>query len=161
MNPTPALFSKQCLDEPSGDLVRLHNPSCTLEQYVVLSQSLTTLKSKNQLKHFRCDCVDRYQGGLHCCRSRNILLDADQNPWEDNILTYYMKFRFYFEEYVNATQTKPASHQNLVRMFRETEVTTGTSKFQSTLPNTFDQSFGVCELTYFNLLRHTLVNTML
>ncbi len=41
-------FSKDCLDEPYGDLVRQKNPSCTIETY---------------------------SGGLHCCKNGYILLD--------------------------------------------------------------------------------------
>ncbi len=40
---------------------------------------------------------------------------------------YWMKFRFYFEEYTPPTNTTYASHQNLVRMFRETEVSVGST----------------------------------
>jgi len=66
-NPNLAQFSKNCREEPYGDLERLKNPTCTIEQY---------------------------SGGLHCCTSGNILLDKDQNPWPDRKLTYYMKWRF-------------------------------------------------------------------
>lgn len=108
MNPYPAPLNKNCLKEPYGDLIRLKNPTCTLEQY---------------------------SGGLFCCRSGNILLDKDQNPWEDNILSYYMKFRFWFQEYNNGMNvsaaamaqrklegkddTTQATHQNLVRFYHD------------------------------------------
>ena len=104
MNPNPAPFSKNCQPEPAGDLAEDHNPTCTIEQYA---------------------------GGLKCCTSGNILLDKDQNPWPDNKLTYYMKWRFYFQDYTPETKAtadvpaKPASHQNLVRFFKETEADAG------------------------------------
>mgnify|MGYP006091273867 FL=1 len=104
VNQSPEPFSKNCRPEPEGDLLQLHNPTCTL---------------------------DAYRGGLKCCKSRNILLDADQNPWNtlDDLLVYYMKFRFYFEEYVPAPEpaTKPweASHQDLLRFFKQTEADAG------------------------------------
>ena len=98
MNPSPARFSKGCAGEPTSDLVALHNPTCT---------------------------IDQYAGGLRCCTSGNILLDKHQNPWEDNKLVYYMKFRFWYQDFVPATASKPASHQNLVRFFHETEVGAG------------------------------------
>ena len=86
MNPNKQQFSKNCLPEPEADLVKLKNPSCTLSQY---------------------------QGGLHCCKSGNILLDKDQNPWPDNKLVYYMKWRFWFQDYVpadpKASPPKPPS----------------------------------------------------
>ena len=36
-----------------------------------------------------------------------------------------MKFRFWYQEYTPATATTPASHQNLVRFFKETEADAG------------------------------------
>ena len=32
-----------------------------------------------------------------------------------------MKFRFWFQEYIHATATTPASHENLVRFYWQTE----------------------------------------
>ncbi len=109
MNPEKQPFSKNCLAEPHGDLLALKNPTCTIEQY---------------------------KGGLKCCKSGNILLDKHQNPWPNNKLTYYMKFRFWFQDYTPAVeeegqegvagkQQKAASHQLLVRWFKETEANAG------------------------------------
>ena len=55
------------------------------------------------------------------------MLDKHQNPWINNTLSYYMKWRFYFQDYVAPTPSKgkPASHQNLVRFFKETEANAG------------------------------------
>eukprot|EP01052_Picozoa_sp_SAG31_P011433 SAG31_NODE_646_length_13223_cov_14.088845_4_plen_602_part_00 len=129
-NPQPEPFSKSCKPEPSGDLLVKKNPTCTIEQY---------------------------RGGLKCCKSHNILLDKDQNPWPDNKLTCalytsppppppcthrlfekppksscqqftdFMKFRFWFQDYVPASSDgkTPASHRNLVRFFKETEADAG------------------------------------
>jgi len=105
MNPNPAPFrGGRCPPEPHFDLAAKHNPTCTIEQY---------------------------SGGLKCCTSGNILLNKDQNPWPDNKLTYYMKWRFYFQDYRPATPATadtpavPASHQNLVRFFKPTEGNAG------------------------------------
>jgi hypothetical protein len=106
MNPNKAEFRKNCLDHSNpqndGDLKTLKNPTCDLEAY---------------------------RGGLKCCTSGNILLDKGQNPWEENKLVYYMKWRFWFQDYVpaepKATPPKAASHQNLVRFFKETEANAG------------------------------------
>jgi hypothetical protein len=104
MNPSLALFEKDCLSEPFGDLVQLHNPTCTIEHYA---------------------------GGLKCCTSRNILLDVDQNPWSEpeHRLEYYMKFRFYYEDYTPspdpASAPEKASHQNLLRVWMQTERNSG------------------------------------
>merc|ERR1712179_473640 len=90
-------FHKDCLPEPKGDLVQQKNPTCW---------------------------VETYQGGLSCCHHGNILLDKDQTPPEE-LLTYHMKFRFYFQPYTEATATKPASHTNLLRMYYQTEANAG------------------------------------
>ena len=84
-------FNKDCWDEPKGDLVQQKNPTCW---------------------------VDTYAGGLHCCHHGWILLDQDQNPWENQTMEYHLKFRFWFQEY-NPEEPK---HENLVRIFWETEV---------------------------------------
>ena len=90
-------FGKNCLPEPKGDLVQQKNPTCW---------------------------VDTYQGGLSCCHHENILLDTDQEPPEE-LLTYHLKFRFYFEPYEPATDTELASHQNLIRLYWQTEALAG------------------------------------
>ena len=91
-------FNKNCLKEPKGDLVQEKNPTCWLDTYV---------------------------GGLSCCHHKNILLDSDQNPWQNQIDTYRLKFRFWYEDYIPASKTKPASHANLVRMYYQTEAWAG------------------------------------
>ena len=64
-------FSKNCASEPTGDLIRQHNPTCF---------------------------IDTYQGGLECCHHKNILLDQDQIQPEHE-MTYQIKFRFWYQEY--------------------------------------------------------------
>ena len=44
-----------------------------------------------------------YAGGLSCCGHKRILLDADQDPGP-TLLRYHMKWRFWFQEYKNATE---------------------------------------------------------
>ena len=90
-------FSKTCLPEPHADLLQQKNPTCSIETY---------------------------QGGLHCCSHQTILLDADQEPPEE-LLTYHLKFRFYFEPYEPQTEGKPATHQNLIRLWQMTEANAG------------------------------------
>ena len=87
-------FSKNCLPEPYGDLLQQHNPTCT---------------------------VEAYQGGLHCCHHQWILLDEDQNPWENIIDEYYLKFRFWYEDYDMVAPT----HKNLQRVYWQTEAHAG------------------------------------
>jgi len=101
-------FHKDCLPEPKGDLVQQKNPTCW---------------------------VETYQGGLSCCHHGNILLDKDQTPPEE-LLTYHMKFRFYFQPYTEATATKPASHTNLLRMYYQTEANAGEYDIPKCSPTT-------------------------
>ena len=44
--------------------------------------------------------ISAYGGGLYCCHDKVNLLDADQpiNPKTD---TFWMKYRFYFEDYTD------------------------------------------------------------
>lgn len=58
----------------AGDLFAQHNPTCYVSTYV---------------------------GGLACCRHGQSLLDEDQvQPWAGDYQTVHLKFRFYFEDYV-------------------------------------------------------------
>ena len=90
---------------PTGDLLQQKNPTCW---------------------------VDTYEGGLSCCHHKNVLLDKDQEQPSD-LLTYHLKFRFYFQAYEPEIETspaslvvpKPASHQNLIRLYFQTEAWAG------------------------------------
>lgn len=74
----------RCPPQPRGDLLEQRNPTCDLRTYV---------------------------GGLATCRHGWHLLDAEQEiPWMDQPLSYYKKFRVYFQEY-NASR-----HRQIVRM---------------------------------------------
>ena len=88
-------FSKNCLPEPKSDLLVQKNPTCF---------------------------VDTYQGGLACCHHQVVLLDEDQVQPEGD-LSYHMKFRFWFQEY-NVLNNIP-SHQNLIRIYWQTEALAG------------------------------------
>ena len=52
------------------------------------------------------------------------MLDKDQEQPTD-LLTYHLKFRFYFQPYEPETETSPASHQNLIRFYFQTEAWAG------------------------------------
>jgi hypothetical protein len=85
----------RCAPFPTSELLTQANPTCSIESYV---------------------------GGLMCCRHGQSLLDKDQEiPWKDTYLEYRLKFRFYYEEYFPATGDRPGSHQNLVRLYWQTE----------------------------------------
>ena len=88
-------FNRVCRPEPFGDLVRHKNPTCL---------------------------VQSYQGGLSCCHHQNVLLDADQAQPRD-VFSYNLKFRFYFQPY--SEDEDSASHQNLIRLYYQTEAYAG------------------------------------
>jgi len=91
-------FSKACLDEPIADLIQQKNPTCWIQTYA---------------------------GGLFCCHHQNILLDADQ-PVDPRVDVTFLKFRFYFQDYIPPTPEKPKpSHLSLHRFYFQTEAFAG------------------------------------
>eukprot|EP01063_Lacrimia_lanifica_P024022 TRINITY_DN31_c0_g1_i1.p2 TRINITY_DN31_c0_g1~~TRINITY_DN31_c0_g1_i1.p2 ORF type:complete len:710 (+),score=265.41 TRINITY_DN31_c0_g1_i1:61-2190(+) len=81
------VYAGNCNPEPYSDLLAQHNPSCY---------------------------PDTYRGGLQCCKHQNFLLDADQEV-PPGVMTYFMKFRFYYQPY------DPAYHHDLPRWYWQTE----------------------------------------
>ena len=77
------------MPEPRGDLVRQKNPSCNIETY---------------------------QGGQSCCHHKWVLLDANQTQPPGD-MSYYLKFRFYFQEY--------STQRRMVRAYYQTEAYSG------------------------------------
>jgi len=74
-----------CAPEPTGELLSTNNGICN---------------------------ISAYEGGLHCCGGGSFLLDADQEvPAPTD--TWYLKYRFYFEEH--------AQQANLYRAWWSTE----------------------------------------
>eukprot|EP01052_Picozoa_sp_SAG31_P065187 SAG31_NODE_24014_length_491_cov_0.744898_1_plen_163_part_11 len=68
--------TNRCPPQPRGDLLAQQNPTCDIRSYM---------------------------GGLSTCHHGWTLLDADQEiPWKDQPLTYYKKFRVYFQEFKTA-----------------------------------------------------------
>jgi hypothetical protein len=67
-----------------------------------------------------------YAGGLSCCGHKRILLDADQDPGP-TLLRYHMKWRFWFQEYKNATE-----------VVSTTSTSTASSPAATTLPSHYD-----------------------
>jgi hypothetical protein len=60
-----------------------------------------------------CDALT-YNGGTHCCKHSWFLTDRGQDsliPADTDM--YYLKWRYYFQEYVPATQSSPATHIHL------------------------------------------------
>ena len=66
-------FVNYCLPEPRETVLAQRNPTCD---------------------------VRAYAGGLQICKHMWSLLDSDQEqPWPDQPLVYYQKYRFYFQAY--------------------------------------------------------------
>ena len=73
----------RCAPHPRTDLIGMKNPTCD---------------------------VRTYTGGLMTCHHKWVLLDAEQEqPWVDQPLVYYKKFRVYYQEY------DASKHANLYR----------------------------------------------
>ena len=117
-------FHKDCLDEPRGEVKKREKNS-------IVSVILGDLV---QQKNPTC-WVETYEGGLSCCPHTTLLLDKDQNP-PDELLSYQMKFRFYYQTYKPATPTSPPSHRNLLRMWIQTEANAGEYDITQCAPDT-------------------------
>jgi hypothetical protein len=66
-------FINACAPEPRESVLASRNPTCD---------------------------VRAYTGGLQVCKHMWSLLDSDQDqPWPDQPLEYYQKYRFYYQEY--------------------------------------------------------------
>lgn len=87
MNGSKAKYKVDCGEEPRSDMAAQHNPACH---------------------------AATYHGGLHCCVDGMFLTDQDQAhliPEEEDV--YYLKWRFYFQDYKPATKSAPASHAHM------------------------------------------------
>merc|ERR1711976_549854 len=79
MNETTAKYGVDCEPYPRGEMAMQHNPACKMETY---------------------------HGGLQCCHHTWFLTDLEQNDLiPDAIDEYYLKFRYYYQEYTPATKT--------------------------------------------------------
>jgi len=85
-----------CMDEPRGDMLRRGDG--------------TGRNVPNQA----CQMAT-YHGGLQCCNHGWFLTDRAQDSQipRDKVDTYYLKFRFYFQEYQPASLGTPNSHAHL------------------------------------------------
>lgn len=95
MNQTTSEFHYNCLDEPRSDMLRrgdgtgraLPNAACQMETY---------------------------HGGLRCCKHTWFLTDVEQAgriPNETDV--YFLKWRYYFQEYTPKTPAAAASHKHI------------------------------------------------
>ena len=69
------------------------------------------------MRNPRCD-LTTYVGGLTCCHHKWLLTDREQRHRISNeTLNFRMKVRIWYQEYLPATPSTPASHQLLSRMY--------------------------------------------
>eukprot|EP00929_Paragymnodinium_shiwhaense_P025556 TRINITY_DN15429_c0_g1_i1.p1 TRINITY_DN15429_c0_g1~~TRINITY_DN15429_c0_g1_i1.p1 ORF type:complete len:781 (+),score=127.63 TRINITY_DN15429_c0_g1_i1:66-2408(+) len=89
------LYDVTCFDEPRSDMLR-HGDG-----------------TGRNVSNAACN-VMTYHGGLHCCKHTWFLTDQDQDhlipPAVD---VYFLKWRYYFQEFVPATPNTRASHRHL------------------------------------------------
>jgi len=87
MNSSMQQYNVYCAPEPRGDMAQHNNPACKMQSY---------------------------HGGLQCCHHQFFLTDAGQDPLiPPDVDTYYLKFRYYFEEYVPEKPKRSPSHEHL------------------------------------------------
>jgi hypothetical protein len=89
-------FSYDCLDAPRSDM-KSHGDG-----------------TGRNVENKACK-MQTYGGGLRCCQHKYFLTDRDQDDQipMDKVDKYFLKWRYYFQEYVPATGTKAASHKHL------------------------------------------------
>merc|ERR1719323_1898453 len=58
--------------------------------------------------------MNTYHGGLQCCKHSWLLTDRNQDSMvpKDKVDTYFLKWRYYFQEYAPATEKLNASHRH-------------------------------------------------
>ena len=108
------------------------------------------------LKNPTCDLAT-YQGGLSCCHHLWLLTDKDQESIiSPEVFEYHIKFRYYYQEYIPANATTPTSHQNLVRLYHQTE--DATSEYDIPLCN---RNTTTAEDCVYTITAHWQVKDML
>ena len=97
MNTTSQLLNNyDCLDEPRSDMLR-HGDG-----------------TGRDLPNRACN-FETYNGGLECCHHSWLLTDRNQDKLipKNKVDTYFLKWRYYFQEYTPSTEQKKVSHQHL------------------------------------------------
>jgi len=84
-----------CVDEPRSDMLK-HGDG-----------------TGRNVSNMACN-MKTYHGGLQCCKHSWFLTDVEQDSMIPNKTdTYYLKWRYYFQEYAPSTAAAPASHRHL------------------------------------------------
>ena len=123
-------FSKSCRARglPLGaDLLHLKNPTCDLATYqggLSCCHHLWLLTDKDQEKDLSPEIFEyRIKVSTHANTARGSSRNggSSRNVSEPLRLLVRLQFRYYYQEYIPANKTTPASHQNLVRLYHQTE----------------------------------------
>ena len=93
---TQFLRNYNCLDEPRSDMLK-HGDG-----------------TGRDLPNKACN-FETYHGGLACCHHSWLLTDKNQDEIipKDKVDKYFLKWRYYFQEYIPRTEENLASHQHL------------------------------------------------
>ena len=97
MNSTTQAFGVyDCVDEPRSDMAK-HGDG-----------------TGREVPNMACR-METYHGGLQCCKHSWFLTERHQDSMipKDKVDTYFLKWRYYFQEYRPATRTSMASHKHL------------------------------------------------
>jgi hypothetical protein len=97
MNTSTQQFSTyDCVDEPRSDMAK-HGDG-----------------TGRDLPNMACQ-METYHGGLQCCKHSWLLTDRAQDHLvpKDKVDTYFLKWRYYFQEYKPTTAARLASHRHL------------------------------------------------
>ena len=97
MNTTTQFMKNyNCLDEPRSDMLR-HGDG-----------------TGRDLPNNACN-FETYNGGLECCHHTWLLTDKNQDKMipKDKVDKYFLKWRYYFQEYIPRAEENLASHQHL------------------------------------------------
>ena len=97
MNSTTQLLQNyDCLDEPRSDMLK-HGDG-----------------TGRELPNMACN-FETYNGGLECCHHSWFLTDKVQESLipKGKVDTYFLKWRYYFQEFTPFTEQRKASHQHL------------------------------------------------
>ena len=107
MNSSTAAFNYDCVEEPRGDMAHAQRD---IEGKLIYDGKMMNPACK----------YNTYHGGLQCCHHLWYLTDYEQNSSiPDEVDIYYLKWRFYFQEYTPPKPAtppfpvQPASHQHL------------------------------------------------
>ena len=97
MNQTKNGFGYDCVDEPRSDMLRKGDGT-----------------QRAGIQNMACD-VETYHGGLQCCKHKTLLTDLNQDSKipKGKVDKYFLKWRYYFQEYKPKTKATKASHKHL------------------------------------------------